>query len=64
MRQMEEKMIKRIGRYMQICGLEKAYVNVCREKLWEVLQSYGVSYSLMKVIRGKYQASAYQEVCS
>ena len=43
--------------YAVYVDLEKAYDKVCREELWDVLQTYGVSGDLLRVIRAMYQAS-------
>ena len=37
--------------------LEKAYDKVCREKLWSVLNEYGVKGRLMKAIQALYARS-------
>ena len=43
--------------YAVFVDLEKVYDKVCREKLWVVLQRYGLSGDLLRAIRAMYQAS-------
>ena len=57
-RQLSEKVLEKNGQMAVACvDLEKAYDNVCREKLWRVLDEYGVKGNLMKAIRSLYARS-------
>ena len=55
-KQVIEKMIEK-GRvmFMVFIDLEKAYDNVCREKLWRVLSGYGVRGRLLRSIKALYE---------
>ena len=37
--------------------LEKAHDTVCRDRLWQVLEHYGIRGGLMRAIRSKYLGS-------
>ena len=54
MKQLVEKTIKKDKIYMTFVDLEKAYDNVSREKLWKVLNGYGVKGRLLKAIQALY----------
>ena len=57
-RQLSEKVLEKNGQMAVACAdLEKAYDNVCREKLWRLLDEYGVKGNLMKAIRSLYTGS-------
>ena len=40
---------------MILFDLEKAYDNVCREKLWRILVEYGVRRKLLRSIKALYE---------
>ena len=56
MKQVIEKMIEKARvMFMVFIDLEKAYDNVCREKLWRVLSEYGVRGRLLRSIKALYE---------
>ena len=57
-RQLSEKMIEKNKRMVVACvDLEKAYDRVGRDKLWKVLEEYGVKGRLLRAIRSLYKKS-------
>ena len=57
-RQSSEKMIEKNKKMVVACvDLEKAYDRVGRDKLWKVLEEYGVKGRLLKAIRSLYKKS-------
>ena len=55
-KQVIEKMIEKDRvMFMVFIDLEKAYDNVCREKLWRVLSEYGVRGRLLRSIKALYE---------
>ena len=51
-----EKMIEKDKvMFMGVYRLEKAYDNVCREKLWRTLFEYGIRGRLLRSIRALYE---------
>ena len=57
-RQLSEKVLEKNGQMAVACvDLVKAYDNVCRGKLWQVLDEFGVKRNLMKAIRSLYAGS-------
>ena len=57
-RQLSEKMLEKNRQMAVACvDLEKAYDKVCRDKLWCVLDEYGVKGKLMRAIRSLYKGS-------
>ena len=49
-RQLSEKVLEKNQQMMMACiDLEKAYDTVCRDKLWQVLERYGIQGDLMRV---------------
>ncbi len=56
MKQVIEKMIKKDKvMFMVFIDLEKAYDNVCREKLWRILFEYGIRRRLLRSIKALYE---------
>ena len=56
MKQVVEKMIEKDKvMFMVFIDLEKAYDNVCREKLWRVLFDYGVRGRLLRSVKALYE---------
>ena len=57
-RQLSEKMIEKNKKMVVACvDLEKAYDRVGRDKLWKVLEEYGVKGRLLRAIRSFYKKS-------
>ena len=57
-RQLSEKMIEKNKKMVVACvDLEKAYDRVGRDKLWKVLEEYGVKGRLLRAIRSLYKKS-------
>ena len=57
-RQLSEKILDKNRQMAVACAdLEKAYDKVCRDKLWCVLDEYGVKGKLMRAIRSLYEGS-------
>ena len=55
-KQIVEKTIEKDKKvYMAFVDLEKAYDNVSREKLWKVLDEYGVKGKLLRAIQALYE---------
>ena len=55
-KQIVEKIIEKNKKvYMAFVDLEKAYDNVSREKLWKVLDEYGVKGKLLRAIQALYE---------
>ena len=52
---MEKTIEKDMKVYMAFVDLEKVYDNVSREKLWKVLDEYGVKGKLLRAIQALYE---------
>ena len=65
MKQVVEKMIEK-DRVMLVVfiDLEKAYDNVCREKLWRVLFDYWARGRLLRVVKALYEGGRARVKCT
>ena len=57
-RQLSEKVLEKNKQMVMACiDLEKAYDSVCRDRLWQVLEHYGIRGGLMRAIQSMYLGS-------
>ena len=57
-RQLSEKVLEKNKQMVMACiDLEKAYDTVCRDRLWQVLERYGIWGGLMRAIQSMYLGS-------
>ena len=60
--QIVEKTIEK-NKKTYVAFVEKAYDNVSREKLWRVLDRYGVKGKLLRAVKALYSMWAVERVC-